>query len=396
MQTASSTVVWTWSYSRRAEVSMSKFLQYCALVAFIPVACTPNQKNGQSQQIVVHVSETHLKLFTDLQNKTYNAADASTVLAKISGKANRFCRGTVSDAANKADFLKSTGTAEYAADWPKHNYAAMLLGCRNWFTMSDIGIDDDFIRINAEYASKTKQAFDCYSVGFLQPYIMAASLNCARLNIVDSDFRIIKAHLDFMNLIRSKPGANIRALIADLRFSFAAGGPQNNLATDAVLSIADLCGKNSETRCIHYLVNFLEKFSKIKEINLILAPLHEFRFLPDKLRAASVFYTSNALDPDFTTAKQFEQFRTESGKSAEDADRLIIYHQSEERSFGIYKLNKVQQISTVCADRYRNITAGSYSSNRCRYFPGRVSEYETYLDKKSVNHQIKNYCSERN
>jgi hypothetical protein len=199
-----------------------------------------------------------------------------------------------------------------------------------------------------------------------------------------------------MNLIRSKPGANVRTLISDIRFSFAAGGPAQNMSTDAALSVADLCGKNSETRCLHYLINFLEKFSRIKEINLILSPLHEFRFLPDKLRTASVIYTSNAFDPNFTTEKQFEQFRTESGKSAEDADRFVIYHQSEERSFGIYRINKAQQISTVCADRYRNVIAGSYSANRCRYFPGKITEYDTYLDKKSVNHQIKNYCSELN
>lgn len=372
---------------------MKRTILYYTL-PFLLIACNTDTKSGAEQQITIHISETHLKVFNDLEKKIYSSTEAAAVLATMSEKGNRFCDDKPAEKTGAQTFLKAGGAAELAAEWPKSNYAAMVLGCRNWYTMSDMAVANDFIRINAESANTGRPAFDCYSVGFLQPYIMAANLNCNRLNIVDADFRIIKAHVDFLNLIKNKPTANIRALVSELKFSFAAGGPAQQHATDGPLTIADLCGKNSETHCLHYLMTFVEKFSKIKEINLILSPLHEFRFLPDKQRAVSVFYTSNAFDPNFTTEKQFEEFRTESGKIAEDTARLIIYHQSEEKSFGIYKLNKTLPVSTVCADKYRNVVASRYSPNRCRYFPGKTTEYDTYFDKISVNHQIKKYCSD--
>lgn len=353
------------------------------------------KRSPGQQKITLHVSETHVKLFAGLTKHIYNATEAEATLNKISEQGDRYCSGMQTGNFASAGFFNAGAAETTVKGREKDLYVSALSGCHNWYSMSDVAVEDDFIKINAVSNKLRRAAFDCYSVGFLQPYIMAANLNCTRLNIVDADYRIIKAHLDFLNLAKANPLSDPKALLSSLKLGFPAGLANKNFQDKTPLSLAELCGKNTEIKCLHFLIQFLEKQGRISEINLMLTPLHEFSFLPDQSRSEAVFYTSNAFDPHFTSENEFAQFMRGFDTNTEDSQRMVIYHQAEEKSFGIYKIGKAGQISTVCADRYLNVVAGRFSTDRCRYFPGKFTAYETYFDKKSVNHRLKNLCAEK-
>lgn len=358
------------------------------LVALIPVVLISSlcSKNNPLHRITLYVSDSHAKIFTDLKKGDYTAVEAEAVLRKMAEKGERYCREIQNGKMEPAGFLNPIDSEALAPTLPR---------CRNWNSMTDIGTDYDFIKMNANSDREGQQGFDCYSVGFMQPYIMAANLKCARLNIVDADFRVIKAHLDFLNLARTRPQSDARALLNKIHTGFPATKSDKRTQRKKHLSLAELCGRNSETKCLHYLITFLEKFNKNMEVNLILTPLHEFSFLPDRKRLESVFYTSNAFDPNNTSESEFELFLRSLKTKSQNAESFIIYHQAAEKKFGIYKIGKLGQISTVCADRYLAAAESRFSEGHQRAQLEQPEAYQTYFDKKSLNHHNGSECSEK-
>ncbi|MBX3721311.1 MAG: hypothetical protein KF713_05670 [Turneriella sp.] len=353
-------------------------------VAFISVlsltwaaACSraPNKT-----EIRLEISENHQKLFEDVKHATYDEADGLKLLGSLAEKSDGFCADAIKGKFSPGNFLNVDAAKTAFADWDQSHFQSARLGCRNWYTMTDLHPEFDFSKINVTFNPRALQKFDCYAVGYLQPYIMAANLNCARLSIIDVDFRILKAHLDLLKAMRERTWTNLDQLFEKVKYSFPAGNKRKGNKHDIDLTLSDLCGENSTRACAAALIRFMEKLPSLSEVNLVLSPLHEFKFPAKRDELISVFYTSNAFDPHFTSEAHFKEFMAKLRPIAESRDRVVIYHQSEEKSFGVYQLTNENTVTTVCADKFKNVVEGRYSADRCRYFPGKTTVYENYFD----------------
>ncbi|MBT3222652.1 MAG: hypothetical protein HN348_26555, partial [Proteobacteria bacterium] len=77
----------------------------------------------------------------------------------------------------------------------------VIAGCWNYFRMNDKHPEDDFRLVKALSGA---EQYDCYSVGFLQPYMMHNILGCSTLTTLDFDWRIQYAHKQMFDRFRQE------------------------------------------------------------------------------------------------------------------------------------------------------------------------------------------------
>jgi len=137
-----------------------------------------------------------------------------------------------------------------------------------------------------------------------------------------------------------------------------------------------------KTFCESYDINscrvgykeFVKNSTKLREINLQLAFLDEIKFLATDSQNI-ILYVSNAIDPEYTTPKEFKTLLT-SIYSAIGTTKTgyVIYHTGGGTESAIYKIkdeNGFKTISVVCRDDL--VWAPSYGGLRGK-------RYTTYFD----------------
>ena len=249
-------------------------------------------------------------------------------------------------------------------------------GCWNFFIMNDARPDLDFKLVKALYP---RINYDCYSVGFMQPYMMHSILGCARLTTLDIDWRIIHAHAEVIGFFRlgqmDSPG-NIRVSLQSLGAGWIAYSNykySKRSRTDYRL----FCGRHGQQKlCLRHLLNFQKRLPEAGSFHLNLSALHEASFTRPKVarfarRSASpetrltrVVYLSNAMEDIYTKYHQFRQTLKNLRKAMKNGEKtLLIHHVGGHRGFGLYEFKRVAGksrgvVKTICRDKYINTALG--------------------------------------
>ncbi|HRP69756.1 MAG TPA: hypothetical protein PLY93_09530 [Turneriella sp.] len=248
-----------------------------------------------------------------------------------------------------------------------------LLGCNAWYTMTDRTPEIDIAYTRHTIDPSLSQGVQCVSVGFLQPYILAAHSNCDKLTVVDLSFRTLRLHALMLPLLTAKNFAGIDVVI-------------ETWEKQSGVKLSEVCTSYSLSRCKIELMAFAEKYRSGINVELTLSSLTHFK---GDFNQPTIFYSSNALDPNFTTADEFKKIQA--NWMTRTAPFYVIYHQAESSNFGVYKLTK-QTIQKICADNFIVARSGHYSKDGCKYFPATRSEYTTYFDNAATNKEEKLPC----
>jgi hypothetical protein len=247
----------------------------------------------------------------------------------------------------------------------------IIAGCWNFYSMNDIGVENDFLLVKELYS---EESLDCYSVGFMQPYIMHGILGCKRLFFLDIDWKIIESHFwlfrDFATGVNDNgiDWARYKETINwDIGLDMVPRKMKENLGYETV------CGNYQSLMCRKAMDRMIAKKSELEEVRFNLGFLHEgkYDFQPGRV---TVVYTSNALDPGYTSRKEFKKFLKLLGKAMEEDNKMVmIYHAGGRRAFGVYEITREEnylKVFAVCRDNY---TYGSVYKNA-------GESYSIYLD----------------
>lgn len=240
--------------------------------------------------------------------------------------------------------------------------SALMNGCLNFYMMNDIDAVKSF-----EYIGKISQGKkDCYTVGFSQLYLMNENAKCTSLSVIDIDWRILYAHYQMM--LYSKKGFQV--------FNEMDLGKEKP-------TIHQFCESRDMPSCKKSFKYFFENYKSLESVNLQLGFLHELKFR--NTGNDIVLYVSNAIDPEYTTKKQFDILIENVFNAIKDQNAYIIYHTGGATEYAIYKLsiyNESKRIVTVCRDYL--IWAPSYGGLRGK-------PYKTYLDDGKEHIACKNF-----
>jgi hypothetical protein len=254
-------------------------------------------------------------------------------------------------------------------------FIATLAGCRTWFKMTDRAVEKDFAKVLA--VTKPDAALHCASVGFVQPWIMAASLPCEHLTFIDLSAKTLNLHRRLVD----------KALKTGGKPDFAEFLQQNDLQDNTAKQASvkkdltdNLCPAHNANICADFFKRAAAKMPRMKSIRFIWGELTEASDLLIIKNTTTVFYVSNAIDEKFTSADRFDAFQRKYA-SATGGSGLVVYHMGSEKKFAIYQFNESGKIQTICADRF--IVQPKAYKDPCYIKPIQPDSYEmlTLADK---------------
>jgi hypothetical protein len=196
--------------------------------------------------------------------------------------------------------------------------------------------------------------------------------------MLDFDWRIHEAHAQLLRLFsdgRLQGAEAARTALGALRLVWAVQvSPRMHALPDMPGSLEALCLPRSADRCLSGLVDFQQRFTDLAQVDLQVSELHEadFTFAPD---TTPVLFLSNALEPVYTSRKQFDALLQRVRAGLTDGGRAIfIHHAAGTAAFGIYELTAGPGGSAVvtarCKDPY---IRGMKTANG-------VAQYQTWFE----------------
>lgn len=228
----------------------------------------------------------------------------------------------------------------------------IIAGCWNFYQMNDIKPEKDFEHIAKLYPDKKK---DCYSVGFMQPYIMHTILGCNKLTMLDMDWRIMYGHSQILKGFQENKFQNettARDFLKTLKLGWIVGP---KFQANPSVSLDDLCLPFTKKECLSRLLEFQKKFTKLEKIHLYLSTIHEANLKPEE-GSMSVVFLSNAFEDYYTKSKDFQHMMSYLKTNLNEGEQVnFIYHVGGRANYGIYETKKVAEkleVNTVCKDQY--------------------------------------------
>lgn len=330
-----------------------------------------NEKSGKAgNSLRLNVDADIAALLPGLEALEFEEAAAADTLAKLNSNYQKWCAAPGKATGLRRDLTEQEQKALKADDFALRT----RLGCSVWYALTDQSAERDMAYARNHFDAGLKQTANCVSVGFMQPYLMGAQLDCAQLTVVDLSFRTLYLHAVLLPLLTAPDFAGIDAVLEQLQKS-------------AGVTLNEICENTGVARCKIALMAFAEKYRGRLKTTLLLSPLAKFRAVAGP--TPTIVYMSNVPDPHFTSAEEFAELRK---NLAGSGDRLYaIYHQAESSNFGMYELAS-GKIRTVCADAFVVAQAGRYSKDRCTYYPPSRRSFTTYFDDVSENRGEKQAC----
>ncbi|MCB1177487.1 MAG: hypothetical protein KDK36_07915, partial [Leptospiraceae bacterium] len=119
------------------------------------------------------LGETHLKLF-NIQQKEYSGdLEINLLFERFNIEQKNLCE-MIYGTKTKKNYIYSK-FLKINSELPENKWLSKIItGCWNYYSMNDIGVENDFLLVRELYPD---HEMDCYSVGFMQPYIMQGVLN---------------------------------------------------------------------------------------------------------------------------------------------------------------------------------------------------------------------------
>lgn len=297
-----------------------------------------------------------MRLYFPVLEKDYFNEEVFTALESIRDISNETCEMIYSMKPYSKEKIKVYTNIELGSPITSkfylHTFRRLIAGCWNFFQMNDISPDKDFEYVKNLYPNAK---FDCYSVGFLQPYIMHSKLDCENLYLLDIDLRIIEGHsqlLKWFHENKMQTEQDILNNIKELNIGWIAQYKTFNAKTS--VNLQSLCPKNYEM-CLKELLNFQKKYNQLKKISLYASAIHEANLFPQDSKI-SIVYLSNAFEDYYTKKKEFDFLIKRLEEELKPNQKVVfIYHNGGRHLFGVYEVTKLEtdlDISTICRDKY--------------------------------------------
>lgn len=258
---------------------------------------------------------------------------------------------------------------------------SLVAGCWNFIEMNDFRPDLDFHLVKHLFP---KKRFSCYSVGFLQPYIMHSILGCDNLTMVDIDWRILDAHRQFIEA--RERGLSPLQSVGQVRTGWIAF--RKPYGPELKLDLSLVCRHIQKDQC-RQMIGMIDGSTVPENWRLNLSALHDVSFYEDR-KSTPVFFLSNAIEEMYTSPSQFKTLMERTASHLDPGGKaLFIHHVGGWKLFGIYELEsggegKGYSIRTLCKDRYLAMSRGK---------EGKPAVYETYFEKATKSTGTPPTCS---
>jgi len=240
-------------------------------------------------------------------------------------------------------------------------------GCWNFFLMNDQHPYRDFELVGALFPS---ESYDCYSVGFAQPYMMHNVLGCSSLTMIDIDWRVLDAHHRLLTAYDDElvETEGLETAIGQVQVSWIAWTGQMRPSYPA--TVKSFCSTKQFDTCQGHLEDFQGNWDDVKKLQLSLASLDGTHFFQTEV--PKVFYLSNAIESMYTTRKEFDTLMESLGGALEVGQHAyLIHHVGGYPNYGIYDLSCTEDgcgVETVCRDVYVATAIGATEPTYDTYF----------------------------
>ncbi len=316
----------------------------------------------EPKKIALKVSNTHKEKLHAIQVQEYTTKEAEEVFAKLRTDSTDICKIYYKYIEYNENIVNEFSTGlrfnrGKKEKWFDNLNSPLMAGCFNFFKMNDRSINNTFSKVKKIVDGET----DCFSVGFLQPYLLHTIVGCQELTMIDMDWRIIYTHLKLVQKFEEEKFLNIALdaqdkILSDLPVAWVARFDRKPLEDEKNIGLKTFCAYSEMSYCKEIFINFQSHFKKVNAIQLQLSHLHEVSIRP---RAKNtIIFTSNALDKEYTTKKELEFFLNSMfSKLVVGKQIFIIYQVGGMKEFGVYKLSLdsegSRKVETVCKDEYR-------------------------------------------
>ncbi|HMV79550.1 MAG TPA: hypothetical protein PK453_12740 [Leptospiraceae bacterium] len=343
-----------------------KFVNLFLILFFFLQTCRQNDVKDRktvfdSVSLELKISDTHKNYFTDALKNVYTGDEIKTFLNAMEEKSNPVCEMSWGKKKYDANVLHSFLRKENFTKPPFSDFskpgellAKLISGCWNFFLMNDEFPQNDFEKLKSFYPNERKK---CYSVAFMQPYIMHSIVGCETLTFIDTDWKVLHAHRQMIEKFqqnRFTSEEEAKKALSEIKLSWL-GNINPPRAEEKIVNLDTFC-KNQNAICLKSLLDFQKKFKDLKSVDFRLTYLHELDFTKDP-GTVSMFYMSNAIDPMYTNPSQFKSFLDRiKGFLGPEEKLVLMYHSGARPLYGIYELKNSGKekldIEAKCRDRY--------------------------------------------
>ncbi len=235
-------------------------------------------------------------------------------------------------------------------------YQRILAGCWNFYMMNDQKTDRDFQLVKKLYPNLKK---NCYSVGFSQPYMMHNILNCENLASMDMDWRILYAHSQMLKIFseeKAKDPDTLSKAMGEMKIGWKAQYVSKPIKREKPVNHGTFCDKGRVALCGEHFLKFQETLATLKTFDFQLTKLNHTKLSSDP-EITNVMYFSNALDGEYTNAKEFSELMKNVSDSLQPGKiAILMYHVGGMEGFGLYEARKSAEgkysVKTVCKESY--------------------------------------------
>lgn len=335
-------------------------MKYILFLILLSCNSIQNEKKQESEFLTLGVSKEHRNYFFDFPKEIFSENEMKEIFKNRHEISNEVCEmiyGKKSLNQKKIEeFIKAENfKKEPFKNWG-HPIPKLIVGCWNFFRLNDVKPNLDFEFIQEKFQSEKK---DCYSVGFLQIYLMQSILSCDRITMIDIDWRILEAHFNLISLFKKNEldsETNLLESLKKITVSWVARFDKKPMEKETKANLDTFCYVLHQEMCKKNLIQFQNKFKDIKSIHLRLSSLHDFLYDPNS-KNTKIIYLSNAIDDLYTSKEQFQKLIDSVYSSlAPDQKAIFIHHSAGWSFFGVYELQKTNEapkIKQICKDKYK-------------------------------------------
>lgn len=335
-------------------------------------------------EVLLEFSKVHQSYYTDVNKPIYTENEISILFSTMLDKSNTVCEMIWGRKKMDKNFVNTFIRKEVMGKKPfdtwGHPLPKLVAGCWNFFRMNDHKPDVDFQVVSKLYPNQKKS---CFSVGFLQPYIMHSVMGCESISAIDIDWRIHDGHFQLLQMFKESKLADSKEIsksLADLKLGWIAF-EKKHFGKTIPVSISTVCNPAMTKLCNEHITKVQTNYREMKKFRMQLSSLHEADYSHEK-NTLPVIYLSNAMDSIYTSKNEFFQFLDSvSSKLDINSKAILIYHVGGKSTFGIYELEKKDKsytLNTVCKDVYIAVETENW--------------YHTHLDRASSTKKSVKEC----
>jgi hypothetical protein len=267
----------------------------------------------------------------------------------LNGELAELCKGWPASLPAVGQKLRQLKIPETYAG-KSEQFVATLAGCNAWYELTDKKPEKAFVKVNAVLPENT--AVHCISVGFMQPWMMLANLNCERLTFIDISAHTLNLQAALVEtMIESGRNFEAEEFLNKRIFPYATSRKILKPVGDQKLHSGDICADPQGASCLRSLAAAAKKIRSLKSVDFVLGAIQDIGELEIKPGSQAVFYLSNSIDEKFTTQAEFAALNKRYAQ-ATAGKGLLLYHMASDSAFAVYRSISAEKTATVCSDRF--------------------------------------------